>query len=76
MIPASDNGKCLGYWWRGDLLATKSVDEKLGVPFFTMAALASSRAISVHFHQVRVGVLCDVHTAVWGRELDNICSKS
>lgn len=26
-MPAGDVGKCLEYWWRGDLLATKSVDE-------------------------------------------------
>ena len=53
VIPASDEGKCLGYWWRGNLLATKSVDEnirKARSAFFTMAALVSSRAISVHSH--------------------------
>ena len=28
-MPASDVGKCLGYWWKGDLFATKSVDENI-----------------------------------------------
>ena len=28
-MPAGDVGKCLGYWWKGDLFATKSVDENI-----------------------------------------------
>ena len=28
-MPAGDVGKCLGYWWKGDLLATKSVVENI-----------------------------------------------
>ena len=27
-------GKCLGFWWTGDLLATKSVDENIKKVFF------------------------------------------
>ncbi len=26
-VPAGDVGKCLGFWWKGDLLATRSIDE-------------------------------------------------
>ena len=29
VMPAGDVGKCLGYWWKGDLYATKSVDENI-----------------------------------------------
>ena len=29
VMPAGDVGKCLGYWWKGDLFATKSVDENI-----------------------------------------------
>ena len=29
VLPAGDVGKCLRYWWKGDLLATKSVDENI-----------------------------------------------
>ena len=28
-LPAGDVGKCLGYWWKSDLLATKSVEEDI-----------------------------------------------
>ena len=29
VLPAGDVGKCLGFWWKGDLLATRSVDENV-----------------------------------------------
>ena len=29
VMPAGDVGKCLGYWWKGDRFATKSVDENI-----------------------------------------------
>ena len=44
MIPASDEGECLGYWWRGDLLATRSVDENM------------RKARSAFFHHGSIGV--------------------
>ena len=28
-MPVGDVGKCLGYWWKGDLLATRSVDDNI-----------------------------------------------
>ena len=28
-IPISEEGKCLGYWWRSDLLATRAIDENM-----------------------------------------------
>ena len=43
VIPASDEGKCLGYWWRGNLLATKSVYE-------------NREARSAFFHYGSIGV--------------------
>ena len=49
-MPVGDVGKCLGYWWKGDLLSTRSVDEnikKARRAFSTMAALGSFREISV-----------------------------
>ena len=27
VIPAEDVGKCLGYWWREDRMATRAVEE-------------------------------------------------
>lgn len=44
VIPASDEGKCLGYWWRGELLATKSVDANI------------RKAWSAFFHYGSIGV--------------------
>ena len=29
LIPTSDVGIHLGYWWRGDLLATRSIEENI-----------------------------------------------
>ena len=29
VLPAGDVGKCLGYWWKGDLVAAKSVEENI-----------------------------------------------
>ena len=29
VLPAGDIGKCLGLWWKWDLLATRSVDENI-----------------------------------------------
>ena len=29
VMPAGDVVKCLGYWWRGDLSASTSIDEKI-----------------------------------------------
>ena len=29
VMPAGDVVKCLGYWWRGDLDASTSIDEKI-----------------------------------------------
>ena len=50
-IPVGDVGKCFGYWWKGDLLATRSVDEnikKARRAFFHYGrALGSFREISV-----------------------------
>ena len=28
-IPVRDAGRCLGYWWRGDLMASRSVEENI-----------------------------------------------
>ena len=29
VMPAGDVGKCLGYWWRGDLSASTSIDQNI-----------------------------------------------
>ena len=29
VLPAGDVGKCLGYWWKADLLATRSVEDNI-----------------------------------------------
>ena len=58
VIPAGDVGKCLGYWWRGDLAASTSIDEnirKASRAFFHFGSIGvfqgdisplSSRAVS------------------------------
>ena len=28
-LPVNDVGKCLGYWWKDNLVATKCVDENI-----------------------------------------------
>ena len=32
VIPVRSEAKCLGYWWRSDLLASRSVSENIGKP--------------------------------------------
>ena len=29
IIPSRPEAKCLGYWWKGDLFATRAVDENI-----------------------------------------------
>ena len=29
VLPSGYEGKCLGYWWRGDLLASRAVEENI-----------------------------------------------
>ena len=52
ILPAGVAGKCLGYWWKGDLLAMKCVEEnilKAHHAFSTMKVLVCSRVILVPF---------------------------
>ena len=28
-VPSGDVGKCLGYWWKGDLFSSKSIEENI-----------------------------------------------
>ena len=48
VMPAGDVGKCLGYWWKGDLSASasRSVEENIQ-HFSTSGALEFSRVTSV-----------------------------
>ena len=62
VLPEGDVGKCLGYWWRGDLLATKCVIEnslKPTVPFSTMGVSVCFRVL-VPFVQVNAGHMCEL----------------
>ena len=34
VTPAGGVGKCLSYWWKGDLFASRSVEEKARCAFF------------------------------------------
>ena len=43
-MPVGDVGKCLGYWWKGDLLATRYVDENI------------KKACRAFFHYGSIGV--------------------
>ena len=42
LIPAGDVGKCLGDWWREDLMATRAVEENIKKAFSCMVALVCS----------------------------------
>ena len=44
VMPAGDVGKFLGYWWRGDLSASTSIDENI------------RKACCAFFHFGRIGV--------------------
>ena len=51
VLPAGDVGKCLGYWWKGDLLALlqslwMKTSRKADAPFYTTAVLVHSRVTS------------------------------
>ena len=42
IIPAGHVGKCLGHWWKGDLSASRSVEENIGKvhhPFFHFSSI-------------------------------------
>ena len=42
VIPAVDAGKCLGYWWRRDLMSSRAVQEnikKAGRSFFMFGSI-------------------------------------
>ena len=45
MVPWRSEAKCLGYWWKGDLFATRAVDEgisKQGGRFSSLVVLVHS----------------------------------
>ena len=29
VVPSGDTGKCLGFWWKGDLSFSKSIEENI-----------------------------------------------
>ena len=44
VLPVGDTGRCLGVWWKGDLMATKSIEEnirKARRAFFLLGSLGS-----------------------------------
>ena len=57
VLPAGDARKCLGYWWKGDLSASRSVEENIRrhiVHFSTrVPALVISKVTSVLYHLER-----------------------
>ena len=76
VLPASGWGKCLGFWWKGDLLATRAVEENI------------KKARRAFFHYGSIGVfqgdlspciviptspgdVCVASSVVWLRELDH-----
>ena len=32
VLPVGDTGKCLGYWWKGDLSASRSIEKNIQKP--------------------------------------------
>ncbi len=61
VLPAGETGKCLGYWWRGDLLATKSVGENI------------VKARRTFFHYGSIGVFQGEISPVSSRSILETC---
>ena len=61
-MPVGDVGKCLGYWWKGDLLATRSVDENIKKARRAFFSLWQHWGISGRYLppllKISAGVLC------------------
>ena len=56
VLPSGDAGKCLGYWWKGDLSASRSVEEniqKARRAFFQYGSIGVSKVTSVLYHVER-----------------------
>ena len=69
VLPSGYEGKCLGYWWRGDLLASRAVVlwkrtfRRPGEPFFTLEALGLFRVTLVN--KVSSGDMCGSSSSIW-----------
>jgi len=66
LIPAGDVGKCLGYWWREDLMATRAMEEnikKARKSFFLYSGIGVPT-----FLQVSCGGVCVMPILLYGCE--------
>ena len=61
VIPAGDVGKCLGYWWKGDLSASRSIEENV------------QRARRAFFHFGSIGVFQGDISPLSSREVIESC---
>ena len=69
-IPSEKEGKCLGYWWQGDLFAKKAVEEnvmKARRSFFMYGALIGglSRRLKPVVHKICNRNVCSPGVIVW-----------
>ena len=61
IMPAGDVGKCLGYWWKGDLSASRSVEENI------------KKARRAFFHFGSIGVFQGDISPLSSREVMESC---
>ena len=64
VLPAGDAGKCLGYWWKGDLSASWSVEENI------------QKACRAFFHYSSIGVFQGDISPLSSREVIESCVMS
>ena len=78
-MPVGDVGNCLGYLWKGDLLATRSVDENIKKARRAFFHYGSIGGISGRYLppllKISAGVLCHPCPTLRMRELDFDRSK-
>ena len=61
VLPASGEGKCLGFWWKGDLLATRAVEENI------------KKARRAFFHYGSIGIFQGDLSPLSSRQVLEMC---
>ena len=61
VVPSGDVGKCLGYWWKGDLSPSKSIEENI------------NKARQAFFHFSSIGVFCGDISPLSSRSVLETC---
>ena len=76
VVPARDVGMCLGYWWKGDLPATWSVEENVWKARRTFFHYGSIGAFQGDLSPLSSGSVLEMYALEWLQELvDDACTS-